>query len=225
MTPKFLSDPDAFIKKIHGLYLARKEEKEIAPGVYRGTNPSVSSKVENLFGRYVKAFLPDSCFEIWVDPQISCPQNPRGSKTRIFRPDICVIREDTVVAIFELKMDLGYIREKFTGYAEERAAILRELAGAKIQCSIGRQQRKLRFTRGLRPNFVVFCEANISAEKMGTIKAYFGAKNAPGKLFILSSRDHLNDDGANYEVNEDAFDELEKTIKAIGKPVRVSGRK
>jgi hypothetical protein len=122
------------------------------------------------------------------------------------------------------RLYLARKKQKRIAPVEDRAGILRDLMDTETHCDIGNNTRKVSFARGLRPNFVVFCEANISADKMKAIKEYFRTKNAPGPLFVLTSGDHLNDDDAEYKVNQKAFDELEKTIKGIGKSVRVSGR-
>jgi hypothetical protein len=60
---------------------------------------------------------------------------------------------------------------------------------------------------------------------MADVETYFAMENPPGPLFILTSGDHLNDENATYKIEKKAFKELKKTIKGIGKSVRVSGRK
>ncbi|MDR2210071.1 MAG: hypothetical protein LBO65_01190, partial [Spirochaetaceae bacterium] len=175
--------PKNFIDQVRELYLARKEKREIAPGIYRGTNPSVSSETEDLFARYLKERLPDTV-EIWVDPQISYEAEDTDKKgRRIFRPDICVIRDNTVTGAFELKMDLGYIREEFPPYAEGRAAMLRELGGEKGSIT-KRDPPEIRFAGGLVMNFVLINDNNISRPKLRKVEDYFAA-TPPGPLFIL----------------------------------------
>jgi hypothetical protein len=223
MTPKFLNDPGAFIKKIHGLYRALHEKRKIAPGIYRGTNPSVSADAENLFARYLKERLPGSV-EIWVDSQISyIAKSKNKQEKRIFRPDICVIRGDTVIGAFELKMDLGYIREEFVPNAKKQAALLRKLVEKKNACSIAQKgPPDIYFAGNLVMNFVVINGSNISRDKLRKVEDAFKAK-PPGPLFILSRGKSL-DRESGYTIDTEAFGRLEKTIKGIGKSVRVSGR-
>jgi hypothetical protein len=182
MTATAFGKTKAFIDQVHDLYLAQKKRGTIAPGVYRGTSPSIAADAENLFGCYIKnEFFSGSCYEIWVDPQISCPPNTKKKKRWIYKPDICVVRDNTVIGVFELKMDLGYLKKTFTAHAGERAALLRKASKAEVHCNIGGKRRDIRFAQDLFPNFVVFCRSNISQKQMETIEEYFKAKKSPGR--------------------------------------------
>jgi hypothetical protein len=102
MTQKTLTTPKVFIDQVRGLDLAKKVNKAIAPGVYRGRNSSIASEAEYLFGRYVKALLPEPRFTVWVDPSLSCSLKDGEKKTgRTFQPDICVVEEEKIIAAFE----------------------------------------------------------------------------------------------------------------------------
>ncbi|MDR2110317.1 MAG: hypothetical protein LBP32_03325, partial [Spirochaetaceae bacterium] len=178
----------------------------IAPGIYRGTKTSVSSDAEDLFARYVKERLPEP-LEIWVDPQLSFPGD------RIFRPDICVVNGKSIAGIFELKMDLGYLRETFAAEAEKRAALLRDLAGKTAHCGIGNEVREAGFAGDLVMNFVSINGSNISRDKLRIVEDAFKT-NPPGPLFILSRGKSL-DRGSGYTIDMDAFARLEETIAAF----------
>jgi hypothetical protein len=202
--------PDALINGVRRLYAAGKKARAIAPGVYRGTVSPVSAQAEDRFGRYVKDALPEDV-EIWIDPHISCPADGRR---RTVRPDICVVRNETIVMIFELKMDLGFLRDTFLADAKKRAAALKTLRGVKARCTINNEERQIGFSGRLRCNFVVFCDGNISAKKMQRVKKGFAAKNPPGRLFILSRGAPLNGPGK-PKVNEDDFDRLTKELNGL----------
>ncbi|MDR2073733.1 MAG: hypothetical protein LBP60_09925 [Spirochaetaceae bacterium] len=62
--------PNNFIDRVRNLYLARKEKREIAPCIYRGTNPSVSTDTEDLFARYLRelADMRSACSIAQKDP-------------------------------------------------------------------------------------------------------------------------------------------------------------
>jgi hypothetical protein len=196
------------INRARCLYADRKENKKITLGVYRGTIRQVSGDAEDLFARYVKDALGGG-FEVWVDPQLSCTPKRKSP----FRPDICVVRDKTVVMLVELKMDLSRQKKTFLARAEKQAALLRELKS--VRCSINGKDRECTLAAGLRWNFVLFSGTYLNAEQKQEIKARFAAKDAPGFLFILSGQVHPNDGVP--ELDRKAFDRFEKRISALKK--------
>jgi hypothetical protein len=204
--------PEDLIRQVRGLYLKQKKRKNPVPGIYRGTSPSISAEAEDLFARYIREALPDSGFEIWVDPQISCPPKGKTGRRKMFRPDICVVRKETVVMIFELKLDLSFQRASFAADAAKKAKELEELAGTEVRCSMN-GERRIAFAAGLKWNFVVISGTYISGPKMQAIKERFAAEDSPGSLFVLSCKVHPGEGVP--ELNHEAFDGLAKKVNAL----------
>jgi hypothetical protein len=202
--------PDAFIESVHSLYAGRKKKKVIAPGIYRGTSPSVYAGVEDLFARYIRKALDGGDFEIWADPQISCLRTK--ALPRLFRTGICVVRQETVIMVFELKTDLSYPKGLFLPYAEKQAAVSRELKSGR--CSINGRNRDITFAAGLEWNFVVINGTYMSALKTREVEERFAAKDPPGSLFVLSRTVHPNNDGVST-VNYRTFEGPAKKLTAL----------
>jgi hypothetical protein len=76
--------------------------------VIRGRSPSSSSDLEDLLAITISKIL-DSSFRFLVDKAISF-KTPEMARAKTIYPDIMIIRDDVLVGIIELKIDLGYLK-------------------------------------------------------------------------------------------------------------------
>jgi hypothetical protein len=211
------------IDGIHTLYLDTKRGKR-NKRIIRGTSPSISAKAEENFARYLDGLMADESLCVWIDPQIVCDtltkETASGKKKKVlFRPDMCVVRPGAadsakVLALFELKLNLGYIRG-FDAYAKERADLIKSVRKDTAHCGIGGKKYRLSFDPGAFWNYVVFSEGNIGKAELEGIRQKFGARPKLGRFYVLSRGDDLSLENARYTTDTRAFTALEDTIKTL----------
>jgi hypothetical protein len=219
-------DAERFLKEVCKEY--KKVQKAKCNGrIIRGTSPSISAQAEDLLAEYVNTLLENMEVEIWVDPQIICDKasrtTPKGkSKSVLFRPDICVVRNNEVVLVIDIKMDLGYRRGTFLEFAKERKRELADIKKGTAHCSIGEEKSRkkekregLRFSTPLKWLYVVVSSENISDSKMKAIKEGFKKSPALGSLYVLYTGSHpANESIDTGKIDREAQEGFEAAVKA-----------
>jgi len=97
--------PEEFISSIINEYTIARKPKISNTKLSRGRSHSVSSVAEDLFAEYLINNDPEIESILIDQPIFSQYGNVR------FYPDITVIKNDKVVAFFDLKMDMGWKRD------------------------------------------------------------------------------------------------------------------
>lgn len=168
------------INKIRDEYLKAKNPIIPSPQITRGTSHTISSYAEDIFAK----FIADHCnkqFSVWIDPQISIKtlSNASGKRKLLFRPDICVVNNNTncIQMIFDLKMDLGYKRNSFIKEVETKKNELEIIRRHEASCSL-KKDSKLTFSNKISWNYIILSSGNISGIQMQTIlKTFNGSTN------------------------------------------------
>ena len=98
-----------FLRSVAKLYWKSQKRKFIGRNgkrIYRSRAKSVASDAEDLLACHLAALIP-AATEIWVDVSLTS-----GATTvpRRIMPDIVVLHGETIVAIVDLKMDMGWNR-------------------------------------------------------------------------------------------------------------------
>lgn len=83
----------------------------IASNIIRGHSRSISTDVEDMIALFISKEF-DNKVKIFIDPSITI-----SSKT--YRPDLLVIRNDKVIALVEIKANLGWCRDASIVIEEE----------------------------------------------------------------------------------------------------------
>ena len=92
-----------FIRQVIRLYRSARRPKFINKKVSRGRSHSISSAVEDLFACYLASNI--KCDHIYTDQPISVP----GVDRQVY-PDLVIVRNNRIVALIDLKMDMGWNR-------------------------------------------------------------------------------------------------------------------
>ena len=78
----------------------------ISENIKRGHTRSISTDVEDSIALFISAVL-DNKVSIYIDPSISV-----GGKTH--RPDLLIVKDGTIIALVEIKANMGWCREAKT---------------------------------------------------------------------------------------------------------------
>ena len=211
--------PKQFLTKIRKAYLEARKPTISIKRIKRGTSRSISSIAEDLFASYLEPMLPRD-YEIWIDPQITIKnlKNKSGKRSFLFRPDICIIscKTNRIEMIFDIKMDLGYKRNKFIQQVEDRIIELNKIIKHTAKCSLKEKDDELTFSNTLKWNYVVLSEHNITTEQYDKVKRWF-ANTEKAALFTLSRGEHLNtySDDLELHPNHDDFKRIATSIETL----------
>lgn len=77
--------------------------------IKRGHMRSISTDVENIVAMFISKILGKG-FNIYIDPTISI-KSKEDEKKRAHRPDILIIKNGHVIALIELKTNMGFCRK------------------------------------------------------------------------------------------------------------------
>lgn len=80
----------------------RETKENIGDNIFRGHTRSISSDVEDAIAVFTSSVLKNK-FEIYIDPSVTV-----NKKTN--RPDFLIIKDGKVVALAEIKSNMGYCR-------------------------------------------------------------------------------------------------------------------
>lgn len=199
--------PEALIQSITEAYRTPNKDNKLPQKVYRGTKASVSAYAEDQFARYLRSKIPSN-LEIWIDPQIrhqtALKDNSKSLK-RLFRPDICIVDGGEVKMIFEIKIDLGFMRRNIENYLSNRDKELGIFKNGPSHCKIkGKEPVIVNFDACPSCNFIIFSPdySNI---------AEIAGKRRNKTIFILGIN-HPNDDPPDYTAQQAAFRALENKL-------------
>ena len=83
----------------------------IASNIIRGHSRSISTDVEDMIALFISKEF-DNKVKIFIDPSITI-------RSKTYRPDLLVIRNDEVIALVEIKANLGWCRDASIVIEEE----------------------------------------------------------------------------------------------------------
>lgn len=210
--------PEELILKIIHLYHDARLPTYIDERISRGRSRSISSIVEDLFAYYLLINNP-SIDQILVDQHI------KVAGQKVFYPDISVVRNGVITAFFDLKMDLGFMRDKLSKLCEDDANFLKNIQGKQCTFNDGKNKdsSELTISENAIYDIVVISNQNISESQL---KEQTDAVKADPKLFknveihILTGDKHPNEYGIEpnklmelIKINKESFDEIESRAK------------
>jgi len=152
MTNKFNEDTAELISCMVKTFQDKKLGKRISGRITRGRASASSNDFEEGLARLIEKNTPDD-IKILVDYPISY-RLPTVQRAKTIYPDIALVRDTSLLAILEAKIDLGYIS---ADWAQGRKTIVEQLKSVDY-ISIGSQQ--FRVSSDLRVATVVLSARN-----------------------------------------------------------------
>jgi hypothetical protein len=197
-----------FIDKV---VLQRKKSNYLLEGdggfnIKRGMAHTMSGYVEDLFALYIAKKINCEKNKYLVDKVISI-RFKEGEKAKSFKPDLAIINDNTFSHYFDLKTNMGWNRH-FDNYLKEKNTFIEKLKNRDAWIRHSKKDvQDIKIAENLKYQMVVVFGWNINQELMKKnleiAKTYENVK-----VHILYTK---KEDGE-YGINEDAFNEIEKTI-------------
>lgn len=205
-----------FIKDIIHFYQQARVPLFRHKKIFRGESRIISTITEDRFAFLLAEFIP-SASKILVSPVLRFQIGRRWEK---FKPDICVLKKNQVVAFLDLKMDLGFNRE-FLNFVRRKEKFIKQITGLKAKVKIKKPFTEFEVTvpRFLKYGYVVISDKNIACKDMAFIKQGF-PKFKKSELYVLTSGSGLRDEGLTpakildrISIHNDEFNELLHKIR------------
>jgi hypothetical protein len=177
-----MTDSD-FIKQIIELYQKARLTTYQIENIKRCKNRSISGFAEDLFAFYISGQV-DKKNLILIEPEIYFK---RHNKTKKICPDISISVNNEIKQLWDLKMDLGFKRDNFIKFCEDKDVLIKELRSnyAKINGENFVFSDKLTF------NIVIVSDKNISKSKSKqNVDELKNIENV--NIFYLTSGKHPN---------------------------------
>ena len=156
--------PEKFIYKVVELY--RHARKATVPNrlVRRGRSHAVSSKTEDLLADFL--VKNDKKIEkIYVDQPITILD--RGKKWNIY-PDLLIIKKGKITAFMDLKMDLGFARNKLYSICLQHNKNLLRMRGNRISLKDGLTKEYIEYRVSSKATYdvVIISSRNINKDQL-----------------------------------------------------------
>ena len=211
---KIKREGEDFTRKIIELYQEARRSKFVNKKIKRGRSHSISSIAEDLFAEYLAKNI--KCDEILVDPPIKI-----DSIKKYFYPDVAVIKNGEIVLTFDLKMDMGYIRDYLDILCKNGSDNVKKFCGKKCYTNIPtvdylrKDKKEYFFSSKLRHNIIIVSGRNVNSNKLKK-----GLENAEKyepdvKVFVLTDKKHPNEYGYTAEKLMDEIDIKDESFKEI----------
>ena len=131
-----------------------KTREKIKDNVFRGHFRSISTDVEDYIGLFISDILGDQ-FRILIDPSIYI----YGTGTH--RPDILVVRDDKVVAMIEVKTQMGWCRDISPVIEHEILRMHKVFCDQKLTCKFsGDEAQKVIYDEKVKLFLIVLTSRN-----------------------------------------------------------------
>ncbi len=175
--------------------------------IVRGMAHVISGYAEDLFALYVAENVQDSTLQYCVDKVISI-RLPSEQKAKSFKPDLSVIRENTLCCYFDLKTNMGWNRD-FEHYLKEKSDFIESIKGQQAWINWGNDPiQHIEISKDLRYQMVIIFGWNINQELLrATLDR---AKNFSNiKVHVLI---HKEEGAEHFAINDLAFDEILNSV-------------
>jgi hypothetical protein len=153
--------PEDFVVAVVDAYSNSREPIRPHVKLHRGESRSIASETEDLLAFYLVSQIP-SIERIFINQPLT-PKAGRGIK-----PDLVICQRSQISDFLDVKMDLGYKRDKFESTLDEKNVRLSELHGQVFSISAdnrrGRERITLPLAQNARYHFVIISDRNVSPD-------------------------------------------------------------
>lgn len=152
--------------------------KNIATNIIRGHSRSISTDVEDQIALFISKVL-DNKVKIFIAPSITI-----DGKT--YRPDLLVVRDNKVIALVEIKANMGWCRNASSVIDQELVNRHKVFSGKEIECkfSITGKSEMVRYDESVNLYLIALTSANGGkSEDNDNNKTYANGKGV--KHYIL----------------------------------------
>ena len=159
--------------------------------IFRGESRCISSEIEDLFANYLINNLPKGIV-IYINQIITTGS---GASRQRLKPDLVITKDESILSILDLKMDLGYKRGGFADYWRERDAQVPRLHkqefGLFEKLGSSKTRKFFRFSEHAKLFYIIISNQNIREELISPILRMRDSMEH-SDLFVLSHDFHPN---------------------------------
>ena len=159
--------------------------------IFRGESRCISSEIEDLFAKYLIDNLSQD-IAIYINQIITTGS---GALRQRLKPDLVITKDDSILSILDLKMDLRYKRNSFANYWKDRDAQIPLLHKKEFslfeKVSSSKTRRLLKFSENTKLFYVIISDQNIKEESLRPILE-MREKMRHSDIFVLSHGLHPN---------------------------------
>lgn len=210
MTPKM------FIEGIVEAYHAARVPLHPHVKLTRGESRSVASESEDLLAYYLVTRIP-SIERILINQPMTTMTHDR------IKPDLAICRGTEICALADVKMDLGFKRDRFGTTLLNCDALIATLRGQSVDMMERSETKKKRVKLSISPRakylFVVVSPLNITDQLYQEFKKVASTLKNTSMHVLTKGRIHPNQPGLTKEevakrigICNDAFAEMERDI-------------
>jgi hypothetical protein len=209
--------PQEFITRVIDLYYNARHPLLRHEKLARGESRSVASETEDLLAYYLAMRVP-SIDRIFINQPLMRPGHPR------LKPDLVICARSQIRALIDVKMDLGYKRDKFASTLATTDAQMEQIRGQAFSLLRKGQDTRERVSLPLAASakylFAIVSDQNINAQLMNTFEVIASCLTRI-RLHILTRKCHPNAPILRDQVNArmvictEAFEQLESEVSQL----------
>lgn len=166
--------------------------------IRRGRSHTVSGLTEDLFAYFIRANFPQ-VDKIVIDQPMSF-RTPESPKAKTIHPDVSLIIDGEIVAIIDLKMDLGRKRDKVEEIYSKAKLVVDTLRGSKVwyKDGITKEQFTATVSGNLKYFVVVVSRVGIKLQylEQELARVQNEADNNKSEFYFLTDGRHPNSGNA-----------------------------
>ncbi len=205
------------IKHVINTYRDARRTKFANNKIFRGRSHSISSIIEDLFAHYLTQNI--ECDQIYIDQ----PLKIEGIKGRNIYPDLVIIKDDKIIALLDLKMDLGWKRRELFNLAKKYSNLIKNIRNKKVSLKIGetKERRDFKVSNKITYDIVIISDTNINKELLEKQLKQIEKLKPKIDVFILTKGKHPNSYNLPIQsllsqiiVNKADFDRMFRKLKA-----------
>lgn len=176
--------------------------------IKRGMAHVISGYVEDLFALFIAKNIDNKEIEYNVDKVTSIRFNS-NDKAKSFKPDLSIVNKGILTHYFDLKTNMGWNRN-FGEYLESKNKFIESIKNKKAWIYWEDGKHNITISPNLKYQMVVVYGWNINKNQLNeNLKIAKDLSNI--EVYVLYT---IKSDNSEYEINEQAFDDIIKSVKA-----------
>jgi len=203
------------IKHIIKTYREARRTKFANNKIFRGRSHSISSIIEDLFAHYLTQNI--KCDQIYIDQ----PLKIEGIKGKNIYPDLVIVKNDKIIALLDLKTDLGWKRKELFNLAKKYSNLIKNIKDKKVSLRIGetKERRDFKISDKISYDIVIMSGTNINKNLLEKHLEQIKKIKPKIDVFILTKSKHPNTYNLSIQsllsqivINEADFDRMFKKL-------------
>ena len=196
------------------VYLYRNARNPVYyhPSIKRGRSHTIASQVEDLFAFFLSLNLTKD-YQFLVDQPLNL------GKKQLY-PDISILEMGKLIHAFDVKTDLGWKRNDFTQFCEDKEREIKRFFGVELSATDGitKEKFKIKTATSFHYHVVILSGLNINRKKL---EEHLNAINKLNYVhaYVLYPNEHPNYYGEAVEqfinsvtINTEDFKRIERAL-------------